>query len=153
MDRKILLLLGLIFVILLTAGCVQQFAKDDIQFTDMNEQLTCIGPFDLRDSEFLVNSEQEYQALLDYKSPSPRCEDFQLPSIDFSQNTLLGKYAQGGGCSIDFIRKIYKDESNKKITFSIKVDEKGSCEKLGMSMNWVLIPKFSSDYNLEFEVK
>lgn len=143
----------LIIGAILISGCVQQFARSEIQFTEMNEPLSCISPSDLRDSEFIINSDQEYQALLDYKSPSPRCEDFQLPSIDFSQYTLLGKYAQGSGCSIDFVRKIYKDNSNNKIIYSIKVDEKGLCKKLGMSMNWVLIPKVPSDYTVEFEVK
>jgi hypothetical protein len=153
MDRKILLLSGLIFVTVLIAGCVQQLSKDEIQFTDMNEQLNCIGSFDLLDDEFILNSEQEYQSLLNYSFLGTRCENYQLPSIDFSQYTLLGKYTQGGGCTIDFVRKIYKDESDKKITYSIKVDGKGFCKKLGMSMNWVLIPKFPSDYTVEFEVK
>ncbi|MEM5871494.1 MAG: hypothetical protein QW051_01335 [Candidatus Aenigmatarchaeota archaeon] len=155
MKQKYYLVFMIIAVIgiILIAGCVQQFTRNEIQFIDMNEQLTCIDSFELRDGEFIINSDQEYQVLLDYKSPSPGCENFHLPSIDFSQYTLLGKYAEGGGCSIVFVRKIYKDESNKEITYSIKVEGKGYCEKLGMSMNWALIPKVPSDYNVKFEVK
>lgn len=153
MDKKIILILGVALVTILVAGCIQQFNQNEIQFTDMNEELTCISPSDLRDSEFIINSDEKYQALLDYKSPSSRCENFELPPIDFTQNTLLGKYAQGGGCSIDFVRKVYKDDSNKKIIYSIKVVEEGLCEMLGMSMNWILIPKVPFDYSVEFEVK
>ena len=76
-----------------------------------------------------------------------------MPSIDFSQYTLLGKYTQGGGCSINFARKVYIDDTNKKIIYSVRVIEEGACEMLGMSMNWALVPKIPSDYIVEFEVK
>lgn len=150
MVRKTILLniiLGIVFV----AGCVQQFSRNEIQLIDMNEKLTCID-LDLRDSQFIINADAEYQVLLDHKSPSPECENFELPSIDFSQYTLLGKYAQGGGCSIDFVRKAYKGDSNKKLIYSIRVVGKGDCLLLVTSMNWALVPKVPSD-KVEFEVK
>ena len=48
MNEKIALLIVLLGIVLI-AGCVQQFSQNEIQFTDMNEKLTCVGPFDLRD--------------------------------------------------------------------------------------------------------
>ncbi|MBI2665887.1 hypothetical protein HYX12_04665 [Candidatus Woesearchaeota archaeon] len=164
--NKNIFLIGLLVGIIFVSGCIQQenstfksdvqqetSTKNEIQFIDVNEKLTCVDPFDLRDKEFIINSNEDYQKLSDYKSSSPKCEDFELSSIDFSQYTLLGKYAQGGGCSIDFLKKVYKDDLNKKITYSIKIVEEGSCEKMGANMNWILIPKVPSDYTFEFNVK
>lgn len=148
----LLLLIGIIAI----SGCIQNPNQNEIQFTDMNEELDCIDTFRLRDNEVVeavINTNAEYQALFNYKSPSPRCENFELPVINFSQHTLLGQYADGGGCSIDFSRKALKDDLNKKLTYSVKVTEDGMCQKMGMSMNWALISKVPSDYSVVFEVE
>lgn len=168
---KNIILVGFVVGIIFISGCIQKekinpdvpvvqqdtdmqkFSQNEIQFTDMGGTLNCINTFDLRDKEFIITSNEIYHSLLQYKSTHPRCENFELPSIDFSQYRLLGKYAQGGGCSIDFVRKVFRDDSNKKIIYSIKVVEEGSCEKLGASVNWILIPKVPSDYSVEFQVK
>ena len=129
---------------------------NEIQFKDLSENLTlCIDSYRIRESEkteFVINSNEEYLALNDYKSPADFCNDFVLPQINFTTHTLLGKYAQGGGCSINFTRKIYADDTNKTITYVIDVVEEGNCEMMGMSMNWVLISKVSSDYTIQFKV-
>lgn len=133
-------------------------ALSEIQFVDMNELLglECINPIvsgSGRDIEFIVNSDEQYKSIWKFESQNPRCKDFKLPSIDFSKKTLLGKHAIGTGCSIDFIRKVYRNDLNKKIIYSIKVVEKGGCDMAGVSMNWILLPKLPPDYNVEFEVK
>lgn len=169
---KSIILIELVVGIIFISGCIQQekstldikstplvqqdtdmqiLSRNEIQFIDINEKLTCVDLIYLRDKEFIINTDAEYQTLFDYKSSSPICEDFKLPSIDFSQYTLLGKYTQG--CSINFSRKVYKDDTNKKIVYSVRVIEEGACEKLGMSMNWALVQKIPSDYIVEFEVK
>ncbi len=151
-ERKHLLLvsiLGLILAIIITRY-VPRFHMEEMQFIDMTEQLSCIVD---RHNEYIINSKQEYQKLLNYKASIPSCADFQLPPINFSQYTLLGKYAYGGGCSVSFERKIYKDEVNKRIIFSIKVIEKGPCEMLIGRMNWVLVQKIPSNYNVVFKIE
>lgn len=73
-----------------------------IQFTEMDEALRgCISIMHIkqrvsdRDSlEFIINTDEEYQALSEYKSPADYCNDFRLPPIGFSRFTLLGKYAE-----------------------------------------------------------
>lgn len=132
----------------------------EIQYEDLDSSLTgCISPwalfqpFEYREKEFIINSHEEYQTLYNYKDPSDPCRNYTLPEIDFSQNTLLGKYADGGGCSIDFVRKIYRDDANKEFIYSIAVVEEGACKKLRISMNWALISKISSGYTVRFEVK
>ena len=133
----------------------------EIQYEDLSKfgskvSLACISISDTnnREKEFVINTEAEYQDLINYKSSfSPSCTNFVLPSIDFSQKTLLGKYASGGGCSIDFTKKVHKDDSNKKVVYVIDVIEQGMCEKLGFSNNWILIPKIPFNYTVEFQVK
>lgn len=140
---------------------VLEFPQREVQFTDMDEALLeCIsfmhikqGVSDRNSIEFIINNEKDYQALLQYRSPADYCDDFRLPAIDFSQFTLLGKYADGGGCSIDFVRKIYRDDTNKEVIYSITVVEEGMCKMMGVSMNWALVPKISPDYTVRFEVQ
>lgn len=162
MNTKITLL-SLVLCIVLISGCItpsqnetQSIDTNDIkiQYIDVNEEFsTCISPFDLRGKEFVINSEEEYLKLLEYRSLNPRCENFELLEIDFSKKTLLGKYAEGVGCSINFEREVRRDETRKKIVYSIEVVEEGLCEMLGSSMNWILIPKVPPGYSVDFEVE
>jgi hypothetical protein len=97
----------------------EEDSLQEIQFTYMGEELSCIRLSGSQENEeFIINSDEEYSSLLELKSLSPACEDFELPIIDFSQNTLLGKFTTAGGCSVNFIRNIYRDNSNKKILYS-----------------------------------
>lgn len=68
---------------------------------------------------------------------------------DFSQYTILGKYAKGT-CRAIFERNVSRDNSKKECVYKIKVRECGSCELLISSMNWVLVPKIPDDYNAIF---
>ena len=162
MNTKIICL-SLVLCIVLMSCCIDHSQNEtqstdtseiNIEYIDVNEKFSaCFSPFDLRGREFVINSEEEYLELLEYRSLNPRCENFELLEIDFTKNTLLGKYAEGVGCSIDFEREVKRNETGKKIIYSIEVVEEGLCEMLGSSMNWILIPKVSSDYSVEFEVE
>ena len=144
------LILGIILAIVFVANYVPHFPTEDMQFIDMTEQLSCIIA---QNDEYIINSEQEYRELLDHKVSTPECMNFQLPPIDFSQYTLLGKYAYGSGCSVNFERKIYRDEANKRIIFFIKVNGEGHCEIIVGKMNWVLVQKIPSEYSVIFKVE
>lgn len=154
MKQKILLLF--LFLGIITTACTQKSSQNEIQFSDMNKDLSCLDssemPSEMRAKGFIINSNDEYQLLLVYQASRQECKNIELPAIDFSEHTLLGRYAQGGGCSVDFAKKIYKDSLNKKITYSIQVSKEGLCKKLVESMNWVLIPKVPSGYGIEFRI-
>jgi len=72
--------------------------------------------------------------------------------IDFSRYSVLGKYTDGD-CRVVFDRNVTKNVESKKYIYKIIVISCGSCEKLGISMNWVLIPKIEDDFFVEFIVE
>jgi len=96
MKRKIIIpvILTLIIVFILIVGYNQLFIYpkfEEIQFVDMNDKMACLRYLS---GEYVIDSNEEYIGLLEHES-ALRCEeDFELPSIDFSQYTLLGKYAE-----------------------------------------------------------
>lgn len=139
----------IIVILILVTGCIQQ---NEIEFIDLEEDLACIFPLGAPE-KVVITSQEEYEKLLEYVSDSPTCEDFVLPSLDFSEYTLLGTHAYGVGCSITFEKHVYKDTENKIIIYSVIVVEEGNCEMIGMSMNWIAIPKVPSEYTVVFEVK
>lgn len=124
---------------------------------DVEEIILSTGCLNLsKEIDYVINDESSYLALIDTFIPnysSPGCEDYTLPDIDFSTVTLLGKYASGGGCSIDFKRTVLISEKEKEYKYIIKVKEKGSCLMFGSSWNLITVPKLPSDYTVKFEVK
>lgn len=145
---------------LITAGCIQPSLQKEnygveIHFTDLDLEL-CINSYSIRDSgktEFVINSNEEYLALMDNKSSADFCNNYTLPEVNFTQYTLLGKYTEGVGCSIEFVRKVYVNDTNKTITYIIDVVEDGNCKKMGMSMNWILIPRVAPNFTIQFKVE
>jgi len=164
-DGAMLRFLIVLFAVL-SLGALPAFAQNtptedmvQLQYKDLSKfgsegSLFCIGTFvlEIRGKEFVVNTQDEYQGLLEFKSFYCEGNDFVLPEINFSQNTLLGKWTSGGGCSIDFVRKVYRDDGNKRIIYLINVVNEGTCSMMGESMNWILIPKVPSGYEVEFIV-
>ena len=71
--------------------------------------------------------------------------------IDFTKYTVLGKYADEG-CDVVFDRDVSKYNEQQKYIYKIKVIHCGLCQKLMMSMNWVLIPKIEDDFSVDFIV-
>ena len=80
------------------------------------------------------------------------CSNFQLPAIDFSRYSLLGKQTTGSGCSREYIKNVYDDNLGKRALYLIRIVENGSCEPAEYKSNWVLISKIDSSYEVKFEV-
>jgi len=81
------------------------------------------------------------------------CEDEQLPSIDFERYTLIGKKTFGGGCSVQYRRKIFDDKANNLIRYKISARYSGDCAMGLVSWNWALIPSIPDYYMVVFEVR
>ena len=72
--------------------------------------------------------------------------------IDFSQYTLLGKYAVGNSRAVFFDRNVTKDVKNQKYIYTIRVISCGEWED-DTNMNWVLVPKIEDNFTVEFIVE
>ena len=102
---------------------------------------------------YVINDDSTYMSLLISNPQQDLCKTYELPVIDFSQKTLLGKHAFGSGCSINFKRQVIVSDKEKKCIYIIKVKERGGCLMLNSSWNWITIPKVPFDYSIIFEVK
>ena len=146
MKIKIITILLFTISIFIT-GCSSE--NNLINYQDYARALSCIRKVD---SEFVINTQEEYQNLSDYINDYISCENFTLPELDFSKITLLGKYTSGSGCSVDFLKRVYKFDSNKTIIYQIEVAATGECDMFVESMNWITISKVPSDYKVKFIV-
>lgn len=115
------------------------------------EPLVCIFAHAGMGAELTIDSEEDYQKLLQYKVSMPFCKNFSLPEIDFSQRILLGKFTTGTGCKVSFVRQVFIDELNAKFTYVVGKVQEGACEKFVQSMNWISIPKPPQGYTIEFK--
>ncbi|MFC1730494.1 hypothetical protein ACFL6I_09170 [candidate division KSB1 bacterium] len=159
MNKKITLLSLVIALMILTA-CSQQFnivAHEEIKFYDSEDVRGCGRYMDssvLSVGTVVINSQEDYQALLDQYQVLHKCEwGKEPPAIDFSQKTLLGQFTTGGGCSIEYNRIVKRFDEEKKIVYTVEVKEKGFCDMAGISMNWITIPKIPAGYGVEFKIK
>ena len=131
---------------------------NDVEFPDHMDSQGCVrymysDPLGGQET-FFINSDEDYQQIQDDYALFYQCEWITpAPKIDFSQYSLLGQMAHGGGCTIDFERSVYVDEINDIVTYTVDVKEKGLCEMAGFSLNWVTVPKIPEGYDVKFEVK
>jgi len=129
---------------------------EEVDFISLDTELTCFlcRPQDcIDDCEFVINDSCSYVLLDSLKLNSEKCYSGQLPEIDFNENTLLGKGTWVGACAeADFSGKVEKNESDKKYVYTIEIDTSGHAHCAYGSMNWILVPKISSNYSIEFVV-
>ncbi len=100
----------------------------------------------ITEQQHIISDSISYYSMLDTNNCTPL-------QIDFSQKTLLGKYTSGTGCTIEFKRQLYINEKDKESLYVITLKEKGLCKKQDESMNWIIVPKISSDYKVTFKIK
>lgn len=100
------------------------------------------------DTIFIIESEDELDTLYKYET----CPGRINPEINFEAYTLLGQYADGGGCDITFNREVVADEPDKRYVYTVSVKECGLCEMMGYSMNWVLVPKLPDNWTVKFKI-
>jgi len=146
--KKIIVLL-LLCATLLLVGC-----KEQRNYIDVSEELSCVGVQNPNDwYGTIINSEQELQ---DYAKennqtfkPAESCPP--LPTIDFSKYTLIGMHLGGGGCkSSGEIFEVSIEDIDKIVYVNGGIKSKGLCEKLFLGQKWVLITKLSDDYRVSW---
>jgi len=150
------ILISLFTILLLSTGC--SCKKDapillcpsgfsNLDFEEIN--LTIIT--NDSEKEYVINDDSTYQAVfqpsIDYDST------FVLPFINFSQSTILGKYAVGVCRDENFIRKTCVNHKQKEYIYIVRIKSGETCFKPFFSMNWVIVPKIPNDYTIKFDIK
>jgi hypothetical protein len=100
--------------------------------------------------ELVLNSDDEYNELLKYR----RSENCALPPVDFSQKTVFGNFVSGSCAATGFDRIYLRNDNNKTITYSVKVNERffARCSGPGKhSMNLIAVPKIPEGHSVVFK--
>lgn len=116
----------------------------------LEQNLNC---FDALNSDFIITSQAESDAVASTHSPRIFCNDIKMPVVDFSQKMLLGRRVTVEACSADFTRKAYQDDIKKKIIYEITSAGEGTCTIPIINMNWVVLPASPAGYSIVFRVK
>ena len=126
--------------LLLLASCGKDASKE-VESEEVGA--SCLA---IENDNFIINSEEDLLRVLE----DPQCPDL---NVDFSTQTLLGQYAEGSGCNISFDRAVYVNEDDNAYRFVVTVKQRGLCEMLGFSMNWVTVPKIDEAATVQFAVE
>ena len=103
-------------------------------------------------SGYVINDSKSFQTFRDSTvSKNIACDTASLPNIDFSQYTLIGITTKGT-CSLHNLKEVIDDKEHLKYIYKIQVISTGSCYVLAITMNWALVPKLPSNYNVAFEI-
>lgn len=105
------------------------------------------GEYCIKDTVSFIN------LLRTYPNYAANCDTNSIPiNIDFSKQTLLGKFVSNGGCSEKYIRNVMIDNESKIVKYIIYSCSKGVCSKKLGSYNFVLVPKFPNNYTVSFQI-
>lgn len=103
--------------------------------------------------EVVIRDANAFAELVEIIRTKGICSSEDIPQIDFTKHTLLGKYVGGGGCHLALDNKVYEDSVNKTITYLIKPKFSGSCMMYLYSWNWMLVPRLEAEYTVKFQIE
>jgi hypothetical protein len=101
--------------------------------------------------EHIIKNDIEYQNLINEKSNHSDCGNYQLSTIDFNQNTLIGYVSSIAGCNApEIAHEILKTGNNYSI--NITINQMGLCERNNPVLFWCLIPKMVDSSSVIFKI-
>lgn len=102
------------------------------------------------ENKILILDDSTYQSTFeDLFTAEIKCE---LPTINFSNESLLGYYGSGQ-CNIKFKRDVTSDDNNSQYIYKLTVIDCGLCKSMGYSYNWVTVPALPSDWTVTYEIE
>jgi len=104
----------------------------------------CNTPF--YNGNFVIDSDDDLDSVMNLEVVCER------PEIDFTQYTLLGKYAWTEDKG-SYYRNVEMDTVNFTYDYTITVKTCGECDCLSQNMNWVLVPKLPEGWSVDFTLK
>lgn len=147
MKIKIFLILSLFGIAFLSCNKSEETCESVIENSGIIESsvnFQCDAPF--YNGNFVIESNEDLDSVMNLNSG---CNQ---PEIDFSQYTLLGKYAWTEDKG-SYFRTVEKDTINLTYDYTITVKTCGECNCLSQNMNWVLVPKLPEGWTVDFKLK
>ncbi len=142
---------NIFFILFFTTSILGQNQENEI-----GEKIPCeeidLGCFILGREiagEHVINSNLEYQELLQNLSPHGDCSNYELPIIDFNSYTLIGYISSIAGCGPPQVtHEITKHNNEYRI--NIHILQKGLCLSNNPIKLWCLIPKLDENASHKF---
>jgi hypothetical protein len=141
--------------LLLFTECKKEEITSDVQFLTNSYFGDCFFYSASESDEIVLRDQEEYEsyfAALRQSSSNKDCSEAVPTAIDFDKYTLIGHRTSGGGCSVEYDRKV-EQKGNKEVTYHITATYSGLCMMLISDMNWALIPKIKDRTDVVFDVK
>ena len=101
------------------------------------------------DSTFVVNSLTPSNVRNYF---TVRFDQDQVMAIDYSKYNIIG-YPTNVDCSSVFERNVTIDNTKQTVTYSIIITHCDECSGVYTAENWVLVPKFPSNYKVIHDVR
>ena len=142
-------------LLLLCTQCKKEEITSDVQFLSNSYFGDCFFYSASESDEIVLRDQEEYEsyfAALRQSSSNKDCSEAVPTAIDFDKYTLIGHRTSGGGCSVEYDRKV-EQKGNKEVTYHITATYSGLCMMLISDMNWALIPKIKDRTDVVFDVK
>lgn len=118
------------FISSFTSICFSQ-----IQFEEIS--INCLNLSNVA-GHIIIKNNAEYEKLYSYLSPHSECESYALPSINFTQEILIGLKVEASGCE----RPQWKLKLNKQgggCGIDLYIPSTGMCKKLFTELVWILV--------------
>lgn len=149
--KQLILLFGILLFgccFLLWTGC----NKDNLIVIEGLSTINIANCMVLPQQDFVVSDTASYNALLAQRLNTSECNSYQLPPIDFSQKTLLGKQTTLQGCSGSYTYNILANPEKRVYHYQIKAVAAGNCHDEIKNMNWITIPRLPDNYTVQFDI-
>lgn len=107
--------------------------------------------------ELVINDQHDYEMLFDPKIMRQSCAGIDraeaIPKVDFSKQSVLGLWASGSCAATGFEKRVFREEIQKLIIYSVSVIEAARrCNGPGLeSLNLIAIPKIPAGYKVSFD--
>ncbi len=112
--------------------------------------------FNISETQIVIDDSTAYvEHILDKKIANDSCNGYESPSIDFSENTLLGQLSDAVGCSLSYTREVFANSQDHTYTYKVivSITDNSNCETTQQThMNWISLPKVPDNYEVLFEV-
>ena len=122
-----------------------------VEVTDtMSIDIKCLNGDLISDfKSFVIRDSNEYADLASLRWNYFECIDYELPTIDFTQYTLLGLNTRTGPVLIE--RSVFKNDSQKKYLYLIKLKITSLDEILIHNRNFLLIPRLPLNFTINMD--